>query len=207
MVGHGASVERPGVPDRLDHRERSAAGRPFSAKVVAMRGKHRRRRPWWQRPGPLLLIIAVAVGAAAGIWSVTRSLASGTQAVTASTSTSEPLPTSGGGASSLPEPATSLEPATTVAIGSPVSAPGSLMYTMAAGAPIQVVAVNPCWIEVRDTAGAPVTRVTTLQAGQTLSLTSPVWMRLGNPANVHVTVETTALQLPTGPGDLIITSA
>jgi uncharacterized protein DUF4115 len=172
-----------------------------------MRGMHKRRRPWWKRPGALILTIAVALGAAAGIWSIARPGAAGTRAATASTSTSEPLPTSNGGTpSSVPKPATSLEPTTTVAIGSPVSAPGSLTYTMVAGAPVEVVASNPCWIEVRDGAGGPLTRVTTLQAGQTLSLTSPVWMRLGNPANVRVTVRTTALQLPTGPGDLVITS-
>jgi hypothetical protein len=99
-----------------------------------------------------------------------------------------------------------LPPPTTPAIGSPVAAPGSLTYTMAAGTTIKVVASNPCWIELRPAAGGPVTRVTTLQAGQTLSLPSPLWMRMGNPANVHVTAGTTALQLPTGPGDLVIRS-
>jgi hypothetical protein len=78
---------------------------------------------------------------------------------------------------------------------------------MAAGTTIKVVASNPCWIEVRATKGGPITHVTTLQAGQTLSLPSPMWMRLGNPANVHATAGTTALQLPIGPGDLIIRSA
>jgi hypothetical protein len=78
---------------------------------------------------------------------------------------------------------------------------------MAAGTTIMVVASNPCWIEVRATAGGPITQVTTLQAGQTLSLPSPLWMRMGNPANVHVTAGTTALQLPIGPGDLVIRSA
>jgi hypothetical protein len=92
-------------------------------------------------------------------------------------------------------------------VGPPVSAPGSLTYTMAAGATIKVVASNPCWIEVRTSAGGPVTRVTTVQAGQTLSLSSPLWMRLGNPANVHVTAGTTALDLPSGPGDLVIRTA
>jgi Domain of unknown function (DUF4115) len=95
----------------------------------------------------------------------------------------------------------------TVAIGVPVGAPGSLTYTMAAGTTIKVVASNPCWIEVRDTAGGAITQVTTLQAGQTLSLRSPLWMRLGNPANVHVIAGTTALQLPIGSGDLVIRSA
>jgi hypothetical protein len=94
-----------------------------------------------------------------------------------------------------------------VAIGPPVSAPGSLTYAMATGTTIHVVASNPCWIEVRPARGGPVTQVTTLQAGQTLSLSSPLWMRLGNPGNVHVTAGTTDLQLPIGPGDLVITSA
>jgi hypothetical protein len=94
-----------------------------------------------------------------------------------------------------------------VAIGPPVSAPGSLTYTLASNTTIKVVASNPCWIEVRARPGGPITQVTTLQAGQTLSLPSPLWMRLGNPANVHVTAGITALQLPIGPGDLVIKSA
>jgi hypothetical protein len=93
-----------------------------------------------------------------------------------------------------------------VAIGGPVEAPGSLTYTMAAGTTIKVVASSPCWIEVRATETGPITQVTTLQAGQTLSVPSPLWMRLGNPAHVHVTAGTTALQLPIGPGDLVIRS-
>jgi hypothetical protein len=94
-----------------------------------------------------------------------------------------------------------------VAIGPPVSAPGSLTYRLATGTTIKVVASNPCWIEVRARAGGPITRVTTLQAGQTLSLPTPLWMRLGNPANVHVTAGTAALQVPVGPGDLVIGTA
>jgi hypothetical protein len=78
---------------------------------------------------------------------------------------------------------------------------------MAAGTPIAVVASDPCWIEVRDVAGGPIVRVTTLQAGQRLSLTSPVWIRFGNSANVHVSTGSAALQLPPGVGDLVITSA
>ena len=84
--------------------------------------------------------------------------------------------------------------------------PGSLTYTMAAGTPIKVVASNPCWVEVRAAASGPITHVATLQAGHGLSLPSPLWMRLGNPANVQVTAGTTALQLPVGPGDLVIQS-
>jgi hypothetical protein len=94
-----------------------------------------------------------------------------------------------------------------VTVGPPISAPGSLTYTMATGLAIKVVASNSCWIEVRATADGPITRVTTLQAGQALSLPSPLWMRLGNPANVHVTAGTTALRLPSGPGDLVINPA
>jgi hypothetical protein len=78
---------------------------------------------------------------------------------------------------------------------------------MATGTTIKVVASNPCWVEVRAAAGGPITQVTTLQAGQELALPSPLWMRLGNPANVHVSAGTTALQLPIGPGDLVIESA
>ena len=154
----------------------------------------------------MVVIVAVALGAAAGVWVATRSGSSATPAATASTSTSVPFSASNTEATTA-EPSTSLQPPTTVAIGAPVRAPGSLTYTMTAGTTIKVVASNPCWIEVRATAGGPITQVTTLQAGQTLSLPSPLWMRLGNPANVQVTAGTTALQLPIGPGDLVIWSA
>jgi Domain of unknown function (DUF4115) len=116
------------------------------------------------------------------------------------------------GTTTLPPPTTSLgapSPGATAtgASGPPVSAPGSLTYALAAGTPIEVVASDPCWIEVRDVAGGPITRVTTLQAGQRLSLISPVWIRFGNAGNVHVSTGTAALQLPPGVGDLVIASA
>jgi hypothetical protein len=186
-----------------------------------MRGKHLRKRPWWKRPGPLVVILAVLLGAAGGAWAATRSGSSATAAAKASTSTSRPLPaastgattgaTTGArtGATTSAAPSTSvlaLPSPTTVTVGPPVSAPGSLTYTMASGMAIKVVASNSCWIEVRTIAHGPITQVTTLQAGQVLSLPSPLWIRLGNPANVHVTAGTTELQLPSGPGDLIINS-
>ena len=186
--------------------------------MVAMRAKHLRKRPWWKRPAPLVVIVVVLVlGAAGGVWAATRSGSSATAAARASTSTSRPSPASTAAATTLAVPPTAstastpstlaaLSP-TTVAIGPPVSAPGSLTYTVATGMAIKVVASNPCWIEVRTTRQGPVTRVTTLQAGQALTLATPLWIRLGNPANVHVTAGTTALRLPSGPGDLVIQSA
>jgi hypothetical protein len=154
-----------------------------------------------------VVIIAVALCVAAGVWAATRSGSSATPSAGAPTSTSQPVPTSTTRATIAAERSTSTASATTVAIGPPVSAPGSLTYTMAAGTSVNVVASNPCWIEVRATAGGPITQVTTLQAGHALSLPSPLWMRLGNPANVHVTAGTTTLQLPIGTGDLVIRSA
>jgi hypothetical protein len=155
----------------------------------------------------VVIIVVLALGAAGGIWAATRSGSSATPAATASTSTSVPFSTSTTAAAAVAAPSTSLQTPTTVAIGPPVSAPGSLTYTMAAGTTIKVVAANPCWIEVRPAAGGPITQSTILQAGQTLSFPSPLWMRLGNPANVSVTAGTTVLQLPIGPGDLVVKSA
>jgi hypothetical protein len=166
-----------------------------------------RKRPWWKRQVPVVAIVAVTLGAAAGVWWATRSGSSPTPAATASTSTSVPFSASNTEATTVAEPSTSLQSPTTVAVGVPVGAPGSLTYTMAAGTTIKVVASNPCWIEIRATTGGAISQVTTLQAGQTLWLRSPLWMRLGNPANVHVTAGTTTLQLPFGPGDLVIRSA
>jgi Domain of unknown function (DUF4115) len=166
-----------------------------------------RKRPRWKRTAPLVVIVALALGAAGAAWAMTRSGSSATPGATASTSTSEPFSSSTAAATTLAAPSTSVESPRIVAISPPISAPGSLTYTMAAGTTIKVVASNPCWVEVRAAASGPVTQVTTLQAGHGLSLPSPLWMRLGNPANVHVTAGTTALQLPVGPGDLVIESA
>jgi RodZ C-terminal domain len=173
-----------------------------------MRAKHLRKRPWWKRPAPQVVIAALLLGAAGGVWAATRSGSSATAAATRATSTSVPLPTSTTGAPTSAVPSTSVAVSpTTVAIGPPVSAPGSLTYTMATGIAIKLVASNPCWIEVRAAAHGPITRVTTLQAGQALTLASPFWLRMGNPSNVHVTAGSTALRLPNGPGDLIIKAA
>ncbi len=185
----------------------SAGRRAHSAKVFTMRGRHMRKRPWWRRTAPLVVIVVLALGAASAAWAVTRSGSSATPAATASTSTSEPFSSPTAAATTLAAPSTSVQSPRIVAVSPPVSAPGSLTYTMAAGTPIKVVASNPCWVEVRLAASGPITHVTTLQAGHGLSLPSPLWMRLGNPANVQVTAGTTALQLPVGPGDLVIQSA
>ncbi len=153
------------------------------------------------------MIVVLALSAASAAWAVTRSGSSATPAATASTSTSEPFSSPTAAATTLAAPSTSVQSPRIVAVSPPVSAPGSLTYTMAAGTPIKVVASNPCWVEVRAAASGPITHVATLQAGHGLSLPSPLWMRLGNPANVQVTAGTTALQLPVGPGDLVIQSA
>ena len=183
-----------------------------------MAGKHSRRRPWWKRPTTLLgALLIVVVAAAIGVWLATRT-PSPSRVGTASTSTPTELPTSTNppassvtdapttaSTSSTTAPATTVAPTTTtVRISPPVSTPDGLTYTISAGTKIAVAAIRACWIEVRPSANGPVTTIETLPAGQTLNLSSPVWIRLGDPTNVQVSAGTTRLQLPRLSADLII---
>jgi hypothetical protein len=160
------------------------------------------------------LVIAVAAALTIGIWLRSQPKSSTAVAITTSTtvatnSTEAPLT---GGPSSQAAPtnpvptSTSVLPSTTTVIGTPVSIPGSITYTVAAGTPIKVVALSRCWIEARVAAGGTILTNAILQAGQATTFSAPIWLRLGDPTNVRVTAGGTALQLPALSGDLIVLS-
>jgi hypothetical protein len=91
------------------------------------------------------------------------------------------------------------------AMAAPVSAPGSLTYTVAAGTTVKVTATGACWMEARPRQGGPVTLEKTLAPGQSQTFTAPVWIRFGDPTMIQATVGTTRLQLPVqAPSDLIL---
>lgn len=66
---------------------------------------------------------------------------------------------------------------------------------------VQVDTTGSCWMEVGPAAGGPYSFVGTVPAGQrkVFPASSRLWVRLGAPANVTVTVDGTPLQL-TAPG-------
>ncbi len=82
----------------------------------------------------------------------------------------------------------------------------SVTYTLPAGTPVKVTAVNRCWVQVRASASAPVTEETILAAGQVITVPSPLWIRLGDPSSATATVGATNLQLPSLAGQLVVVS-
>jgi hypothetical protein len=110
--------------------------------------------------------------------------------------TSNPAPTTT--TVSPPAPAGTVPP--------PVVGTDSITYTLPAGTPVLVTAVNPCWIQVRPSASGPVSQEEILPAGQQLSLPSPVWIRFGDPSSARATVGSTPLRLPRLSGQLVVVS-
>jgi hypothetical protein len=81
------------------------------------------------------------------------------------------------------------------------SSTGVSVYQLSDVAPITVSASGRCWVEVRSAdASGPVVHESTLVAGDTLRLTGPVWIRLGNPTAVRITAGSTTLTPPVTTG-------
>jgi len=92
------------------------------------------------------------------------------------------------------------------AIAPPVVSSGSVTYTLPASTVVTVAATTNCWVEARASANGKILSVQTLDAGKSETFPAPVWLRFGNPAAVKVTAGTIPLQLPVGPGDLVVLS-
>jgi hypothetical protein len=90
------------------------------------------------------------------------------------------------------------------------SASGSV-YQLAGASPITLSTSGRCWVEVRSGgATGPVIHEATLPAGSTEVLDGAVWLRLGNPSAVQITVGSTTLTPPLpagGPYDVEFRSA
>ncbi len=186
------------------------------------RGRHYRRSSRIANSS-LGLVIAIVVGAGigVGVWAVIPGghHPADTHAATgpAVTSTTRPRPA---GTSAPPAPteptSSSSRPSTTAAspstsanptsVPSPVVGSDSVTYTLPAGTPVKVTAVNRCWVQVRASASAPVTEETILAAGQVITVPSPLWIRLGDPSSATATVGATNLQLPSLAGQLVVVS-
>lgn len=154
-----------------------------------------------------LLVVGVIGELGAFVWLShhNHSVATPVEAATAGpavTAAAPPTTTLSTATSALPvSPAT-----TTPALSGPVTARGSVTYTVAPGTEVVVSATGPCWFEVRRQKGSPVLDLLTLAPGASKTYTAPVWMRFGNADNVSVTVGGTRLKLPPSPGDLIVST-
>ena len=159
-----------------------------------------------------LLVLGVVAELIASVWLShhNSSVATQVQSAAAETTTIVPPPTTmftTPAATPDPLTTTALPPPTTGGVPAPVTAHGSITYTLPAGTQVEVHATGPCWLEIRQQKGGPVIDILTLATGATKTYAAPVWMRFGNADNVTVTVGNTQLKLPPSPGDLIITTA
>jgi hypothetical protein len=69
-------------------------------------------------------------------------------------------------------------------------------------AQIRLVASGPCWVQIRSGgATGTVLYSQTMQAGQTESASGPLWMRLGNPTAVKVSVDGVTVSPPVTSGN------
>ena len=85
------------------------------------------------------------------------------------------------------------------------------VYQLSDSAPITLTTSGRCWVEIRSgNSSGPVIHEATLVAGSTEDLSGPVWLRLGNPTAVEITVGSTTVTPPVtagGPYDLEFRSA
>ncbi len=67
---------------------------------------------------------------------------------------------------------------------------------------LTMVAKGSCWVQVRQGDGGPVVFAATLQAGQTKTVdgTGNLWLRLGNPGNVALTIGGRQVSMSVAPG-------
>ncbi len=80
------------------------------------------------------------------------------------------------------------------------TSPTTATYTVdAASLEVAVVTSAPCWIELRDrSAVGAVIYEGTLQAGasQSFPYAGPMWMRLGDPSGVRLSIDGSPVTLP-----------
>jgi Domain of unknown function (DUF4115) len=160
-----------------------------SPRPAHLRSRHRRgRRPVVLGVGA----VVVAIGAAAGVYTLTDNTPS--HAATPPVSKPAPktrvtLPVT----TTVPAPTTTAPPAFSLVS----NVGGTATYQVAAAAPITLRATGPCWVDAHqaNSSGASVFTAT-MAAGQTQTLTAPVWIRLGAPAAVAIEVNGTTLTTP-----------
>ncbi|HET6809806.1 MAG TPA: DUF4115 domain-containing protein [Acidimicrobiales bacterium] len=148
----------------------------------------------------VLALMALAVGRLV-VGSPSTPRASSTR-TTLTPTTAAPHPrvhTAGAGAAARTGRTTTTTP--TVLVPSASTAAGAAYVVTTAPFSVQVNTTGSCWMEVGPTSAGPFTFVGTVPAGQqkVFPASSRLWLRLGAPASVTVSVNGTPLQL-TAPG-------
>lgn len=154
-------------------------------------------------------LIVVAGGAAVGVQQLGGPGASSTRVHAAA-----PVPAGGSGRPTSPSTSRSA-PTTTAppALAATSTTATEAVYTVTAGSVhVSLSASAPCWVELRTgSPSGPVAYEGTLPAGanQTFSAGGGLWMRLGDPAGVQVTINGAVVSLPAAanPYDITVTGA
>jgi hypothetical protein len=177
-VGSGLGLAPVGSR-RQRRRARSRRARPKGG---------RNRRPAWRFLVVSVLVVMVVAGGTAG-------------ALVLRGDHGRASPPSHPASRAAAPPASTLAPATTLA-----PPPGPVLVTTSAGfseyrlsgpATIVLTASGTCWVQIRqDGPTGSVVYQGDLYAGQTRPANGPLWLRLGNPTQVTITVNGAALSPP-----------
>jgi hypothetical protein len=188
-----SSLAPPFPVGRSSMLARSPLGRlPGLASPRPAHLRHRRRRS--RRPLALGAgAVIVAIGAAAGVYTLTNNTPSHAAAPPVSKPAPKTRVTLPVTTTTVPAPTTTAPPAFSLVS----NVDGTATYQVAAAAPITLRATGPCWVDAHqaNSSGASVFTAT-MAAGQTQTLTAPVWIRLGAPAALSIEVNGTTLTTP-----------
>ncbi len=207
VAGNGAKADG-GQPEK-GHRatlffddtppDGTTAARPSQPRVASSRGRHVRPR----RCPPVMAASAVAaivlLGGGVTAWAALRSGGAKPAASHSTTPLVSVRPPSTTPVTQAAPPTTSLPPVTGP-VAQSVSGQTVWVYRVPAAARLVLQASGPCWVQARqnDSRG-PTVYMATLAPGQATSLSAPVWIRLGFPGNVALTVNGAAVSPPPAP--------
>jgi hypothetical protein len=189
----------PPGPDAKKEKETVGAGLgppPVSARRPRRRIRARRPRPRWgrnRRPAWRFLVVGVLVVLLAAAGTVGTLILRGDHG--GASPPSHPPPRAASGPAPAPSPATTVAPPPAPVLVT--TSAGYSEYRLAGPATIVLAASGTCWVQIRqDGRAGPVLFQGDLYAGQTRPAHGPIWLRLGNPTQVTITVNGAALSPP-----------
>jgi hypothetical protein len=182
---------------------------PFGPPRVNVDGRRRHRRRSARRTGAktgrvvggLAAVIVVAAGGVVAFHDVSRPSAKPRTAASAPPSTSVGT-TATTPPSSAPPRSTTVPAVTKAPFKLVSSSPGISVYRIVGRPRITVTATGECWTEIlRRNATGRTLYVQTMVAGTRHEVKGPVWIRLGDPTAVTITVNGTKVTPPVSNGD------
>jgi len=187
--------------------ERFDVGSPPTQRAVHARSQGRLRGLIPAAAGAVVVISAIVVGATVVSPS---SKPGGTPAV----SSTGPAPTAAVGVAPLTSvPSTATPAPTTTVVGAATQTAAGYQYQVAGKAVSAVLSVSgSCWLEVRDgSANGPAVFEATLTSGstKTFSASGGLWLRLGAPRSVQLSLQGHNVTLPGvgGPYDITVVTS